>query len=82
MAEKQPKLQIEQIVKDVLATIEKEREREIVARRYGLFDRKETLEQIGELLGITRERVRQLKRPLSPALRPKQSRGTFLIFLK
>jgi len=53
---------IEQVVKDVLATIEQEREREIIARRFGLYDRKETLEQIGELLGITRERVRQLEK--------------------
>ena len=48
-------------VKDILETIEREREREIIARRFGLYDRKETLEQIGELLGITRERVRQLR---------------------
>ncbi len=51
-------------VKDILATIEREREREIVARRFGLYDRKETLEQIGELLGITRERVRQLEKAI------------------
>ena len=53
---------IETMVKDILQTIEREREREIVSRRFGLFDRKETLEQIGELLGITRERVRQLEK--------------------
>src|SRR3977135_4267108 len=52
---------IEQYITDILGTIEREREREIIARRFGLFDRKETLEQIGELLGITRERVRQLE---------------------
>ncbi|MBI3624436.1 hypothetical protein HY218_02265 [Candidatus Saccharibacteria bacterium] len=53
---------IEQVVSDILQTIEREREREIIARRFGLFDRRETLEQIGELLGITRERVRQLEK--------------------
>ncbi len=51
-------------VSDILATVEREREREIVARRFGLYDRKETLEQIGELLGITRERVRQLEKAI------------------
>ncbi len=56
------KLNIEKVVEDVLATIERDREREIISRRFGLFDRKETLEQIGELLGITRERVRQLEK--------------------
>jgi len=55
-------LNIDNVVNDILRTIDREREREIVARRFGLFDRKETLEQIGELLGITRERVRQLEK--------------------
>src|SRR3989338_5081608 len=55
-------LDIKKIINDILDTIEREREREIIARRFGLFDRKETLEQIGELLGITRERVRQLEK--------------------
>lgn len=55
-------LAVESIIKEVLSSIDREREREIIARRYGLFDRKETLEQIGELLGITRERVRQLEK--------------------
>ncbi|HEX4775001.1 MAG TPA: sigma factor-like helix-turn-helix DNA-binding protein [Candidatus Saccharimonadales bacterium] len=58
----QTDLTTEQIVTDILATIDREREREIVGRRFGLFDRKETLEQIGEMLGITRERVRQLEK--------------------
>lgn len=60
---------IKQVVSDILDTIEREREREIVARRFGLFDRKETLEQIGELLGITRERVRQLEKVIVTRLK-------------
>jgi len=62
-------LDTEHIVQDILASIDREREREIIARRYGLFDRKETLEQIGELLGITRERVRQLEKSVMTRLR-------------
>lgn len=62
-------LNTEQIVQDILSSIEREREREIIARRFGLFDRKETLEQIGELLGITRERVRQLEKVVVTKLR-------------
>lgn len=57
-------LDIKGAVKSVLDGIEREREREIIARRFGLYDRKETLEQIGELLGITRERVRQLEKAI------------------
>jgi hypothetical protein len=62
-------LDVEGAVKDILATIEREREREIIARRFGLFDRRETLEQIGELLGITRERVRQLEKAVITRLK-------------
>lgn len=51
-------------VESILAQIDREREREIISRRFGLYDRKETLEQIGELLGITRERVRQLEKAI------------------
>lgn len=51
-------------VSDILSVIDQEREREIITRRFGLFDRRETLEQIGELLGITRERVRQLEKAI------------------
>ena len=65
----------EQLVNDVLATIEREREREIISRRFGLFDRKETLEQIGELLGITRERVRQLEKSVITRLRATAEQG-------
>lgn len=62
-------LDIETIVNDTLGTIEREREREIISRRFGLFDRRETLEQIGELLGITRERVRQLEKAVITKLK-------------
>jgi transcriptional regulator with XRE-family HTH domain len=69
-------VQTEQLVSDILATIEREREREIVARRFGLFDRKETLEQIGEMLGITRERVRQLEKSVVTRLRTTAEQGS------
>lgn len=55
---------LKQAVTDTLAVIEQDREREIITRRFGLTDRRETLEQIGELLGITRERVRQLEKAI------------------
>lgn len=64
-----PKLDINKVIDDILSTIDREREREIVARRYGLYDRKETLEQIGELLNITRERVRQLEKAVVARLK-------------
>ncbi len=47
-----------------LKIIEQEREKEIISRRFGLNGTKETLEQIGEMLSITRERVRQLEKAI------------------
>lgn len=47
-----------------LKIVEQEREREIISRRFGLAGPKETLEQIGESLSITRERVRQLEKAI------------------
>ena len=68
-------LPIEKFVNDILGTIDREREREIVSRRFGLFDRRETLEQIGELLGITRERVRQLEKAVVAKLKASAEQG-------
>lgn len=66
---------VEDMVEDILNTIERDREREIISRRFGLFDRKETLEQIGELLGITRERVRQLEKAVMNRLKTAAANG-------
>lgn len=60
----EPKIDLKNSVNEILSTIDQEREREIITRRFGLYDRRETLEQIGELLGITRERVRQLEKAI------------------
>lgn len=62
-------------VNEILGAIEHEREREIITRRFGLFDRRETLEQIGELLGITRERVRQLEKAILVRLKNTADEG-------
>lgn len=69
-------LNTENIVNDILSTIEREREREIISRRFGLFDRRETLEQIGEMLGITRERVRQLEKSVVLKLKTSSEQGS------
>jgi DNA-binding CsgD family transcriptional regulator len=49
------------ICKDLISDL-KDREKEVILRRFGLDGRKrETLQSIGDSLGITRERVRQIK---------------------
>lgn len=66
---------IQAAIDEALKTIDQEREREIISRRFGLFDRKETLEQIGEMLGITRERVRQLEKAILIRLKMAAEKG-------
>ena len=79
MSEPLPKQQTEIDLKagvdEILAIIDQEREREIIIRRFGLYDRRETLEQIGELLGITRERVRQLEKAIVTKLKTATKNG-------
>jgi DNA-binding phage protein len=74
----QPVLDTETFVQDILSSIDRDREREIVARRFGLFDRRETLEQIGELLGITRERVRQLEKSVVARFKAQAADGNLV----
>ncbi|MEI7918113.1 MAG: sigma factor-like helix-turn-helix DNA-binding protein [Candidatus Saccharibacteria bacterium] len=71
----EPKIDLQASVKEILNIIDQEREREIITRRFGLYDRRETLEQIGELLGITRERVRQLEKAILTKLRTATASG-------
>lgn len=48
-------------VKELLETLG-DRERQVIRLRYGIDDEKpHTLEEIGEILGVTRERVRQIE---------------------
>jgi len=56
------KQELENVAKKVLAGIDRPREREVIERRFGLNGTKETLESVGETLGITRERVRQIEK--------------------
>ena len=53
---------VKSLIEGALKLIDQPREREIITRRFGLEGAKETLEQIGERLDITRERVRQLEK--------------------
>jgi len=54
------KIRVE-VIEDILGTL-KDRETKILNLYYGLGDRDPmTLEEIGAILGITRERVRQIK---------------------
>ncbi len=59
------------LVREVLATLD-QRESRILAMRFGLDDgRPKTLEEVGELVGVTRERIRQIQEQALEKMRVK-----------
>lgn len=60
-----------ELVQEVLATLDR-RESRILAMRFGLDDgRPKTLEEVGERLGVTRERIRQIQEQALQKMRVK-----------
>ncbi len=57
------KKQLEMLISDSLSLLKKDRDRDIILRRYGIATGStQTLEEIGKDMGITRERVRQIEK--------------------
>ncbi|MCL1877073.1 hypothetical protein FWF74_03510 [Candidatus Saccharibacteria bacterium] len=56
------KHRFETVTEKILISIDRPREKEIIERRFGINGHKETLESVGETMGITRERVRQIEK--------------------
>ena len=52
---------LKEVIDDMVETL-KDRERMVLEMRYGLIDNQEhTLEEVGKIMNITRERVRQIE---------------------
>ena len=68
-------------IKSVLSTIS-DRERSIICLRFGMVgDREYTLEEIGEMYGVTRERIRQIEAKAQRRLRHPSRSKRLQIFL-
>ncbi len=66
---------IAQAIESSLNIIDQDREKKIISCRFGLSGHKETLEQIGDSLSVTRERVRQLEKVILIRLRINAKEG-------
>ena len=66
---------IARAIESSLNIIEQDREKKIISCRFGLSGHKETLEQIGDALSVTRERVRQLEKVILIRLRISAKEG-------
>lgn len=51
-----------------------DREREVIKLRFGFYDRKYTLQEVGDMLGVTRERIRQIEKKALMKLRKTATR--------
>lgn len=68
------KRQLDALISESLELLKKDRDRDILLRRYGVATgNTQTLEQIGQDMGITRERVRQIEKAAITKIR-EQSR--------
>lgn len=67
-----PNIPTDKLINDLIKRCGDSRSMEIIQRRYGLLNgEKETLEEIGESYGITRERIRQIqKKAINRMLHP------------
>lgn len=64
--------QINKLVDSALSTLKKDRDREVLRRRGGINLPAQTLEEIGQDLNITRERVRQIEKAALGRLQDQQ----------
>jgi RNA polymerase primary sigma factor len=59
------------------------REQSVISMRFGLLDGKErTLEEVGDIFGLTRERIRQIEKKAMHDLRASASAQSLLHYLK
>ena len=81
-SEELSKLNAIQIVNGLFSDL-MERERDILTRRFGLNgDKNETLEKIGQLHKLTRERVRQIENASIKKIKRLDNLGEYLATLK
>lgn len=67
--------QLNEMVNNALAGLKKDRDKEVLKRRGGINVVHQTLEQIGQDLNITRERVRQIEKAALARVRELQSQN-------
>lgn len=69
------KNEFDRCVRGIIEELEKERCEDVVKRRFGIDGATETLQEIGDDYGVSRERVRQIERNALRLLRAKAQKA-------
>ena len=71
------KIKVYDAMSDIVSDLT-EREKDVILRRFGLGQEKQTLQAVGDIYGLTRERVRQIQDKSIVDITPKLSKHSFL----
>ena len=66
-------------IDDLIESLNNEREKEIIRLRFGFVDGyPKTLEEVGQIYGVTRERIRQIEAKALRKIRVKARKNNFI----
>lgn len=71
------KTKVYSAVEDILSDLT-DREKDVIKRRFGLGLEKQTLQSVGDIYGLTRERVRQIQDKSLDGITPKINKHSFI----
>jgi predicted Zn-ribbon and HTH transcriptional regulator len=74
-AEQKTSKELKNLIDKIMEDLYKDRERDIISGRFGLFGKKKTLDAIGKEYNVTRERIRQLEKGITIRLQVRVEEG-------
>jgi len=76
-----PAIKVSKIIQEILADLS-DRQRDIITKRFGLYDKSVTLAKLGGIYDITRERVRQIESLSLDSIKKRKATGDLTFFIQ